>query len=201
MPTVPTDHPNPHHRSSVHRPERCTAASLAASSAGAEAAAAASFSQADSLCILITHNPIAVRDHRPERSTGVVGGVIGRNGGGGGCLLLRRQLPASAPFECAAGSEQHAPSSSGLRRSASLEALLPSASGKASRRSLPQQARRRTTRARASEALHGRASCPRRPPIPSFAASSAGTVRGRPPPPVNCCHQPWTHDRLRSWHP
>ena len=74
---------------------------------------------------------------RPERSTGVVGGVIGRRGGGGGCLILRRRLPASAPFECVAGNEQHAPSSSGLRRSVSREAQLPSASGKASRRSLP----------------------------------------------------------------
>ena len=80
-------------------------ASLAASSAGAEAAAAASFSRADASCLQIARIPIAIRDDRPERSTGVVGGVIGRSGGGGGCLLLRRQLPASVPFECAAGSE------------------------------------------------------------------------------------------------
>jgi hypothetical protein len=55
--------------------------------------------------LLPTDHPITVGVDRPERSTGVVGGVIGRSGGGGGCLLLRRQLPASVPFECAAGSE------------------------------------------------------------------------------------------------
>ena len=55
--------------------------------------------------LLPTDHPITVGVDHPERSTGVVRGVIGRSGGGGGCLLLRRQLPASAPFECAAGSE------------------------------------------------------------------------------------------------